>query len=109
VAIGLLFLLVPAFSSKGPQNLPPQLFGLFFIVIGGCMVALGWTAAICTFISGRYLAQRRRRMFSLVMAVVMCLMMPFGTILGIFTLIVLSRNSVQRLYREDSVRRPLGC
>jgi hypothetical protein len=29
---------------------------------------------------------------------VQCLFMPFGTILGVFTIIILSRESVQRLY-----------
>jgi hypothetical protein len=29
-----------------------------------------------------------------------CLFMPFGTLLGVFTIIVLQRDSVRRLYGE---------
>ena len=98
VAVGLALFLGPTFTAKGQNSLPPQWFGLIFVVIGCVFVALGWAAAICTFISGRYLAKRRKRMFSFVMAAFLCMFMPFGTVLGIFTIIVLSRESVQRLY-----------
>lgn len=55
---------------------------------------------MCTFISGRCLARRRNRLFSFVMAAFLCMFMPFGTVLGIFTIIVLSRESVKRLYES---------
>lgn len=101
VAIGMMLFLGSSFGVKGGNNMPPQWFGLIFVLIGGFMVIFGWTAAICTFISGRYLAKRRKRMFSFVMAAIMCMFMPFGTILGIFTILVLSRESVQRLYASE--------
>lgn len=99
VAVGLLFFFHPG-SGVGQKDLPPEWFGLIFVVIGGFFVLLGWTAAICTFISGRYLAKRRKRMFSFVMGAVLCMFMPFGTVLGVFTLIVLGRDSVRQLYLE---------
>ncbi len=100
VAIGLMLFHHRGFPNQAGQDVPPQWFGLVFVVVGGFFVLLGWTAAICTFISGRYLARRRKRLFSFVMAAILCMFMPFGTILGIFTLIVLSRESVQQLYRS---------
>jgi hypothetical protein len=36
-----------------------------------------------------------------VIACIECLFMPFGTILGVFTLIVLSRESVKKLFLSD--------
>lgn len=77
---------------------PPALFGLFFVGFGMLFVVLGWAMAVCTFLSGRYLAQRRNRMFSLVIAGLLCTFVPVGTVLGVFTLVVLSRESVRRLY-----------
>jgi hypothetical protein len=98
VAIGLMLFFHRGFPNQAQQGVPPHWFGLIFVVVGGLFVLFGWAAAICTFISGRYLARRRKRLFSFVMAAVLCMFMPFGTILGIFTLLVLSRESVQQLY-----------
>lgn len=98
VAVGLLLFFHRGFSNHGRQDVPPHWFGLIFVIVGGFFVLLGWGAAICTFVSGRYLARRRKRLFSFVMAAILCMFIPFGTILGVFTLIVLSRESVRQLY-----------
>ncbi len=99
VAMGVLLIVEPGFMTQGQKAPPPPaLFGYFFIVIGVTFSLLGWACAVCTLISGRYLAKRRKRMFSFVMAAILCMFFPFGTALGVFTIIVLSRESVQRLY-----------
>ncbi|MEY4484569.1 MAG: hypothetical protein RL693_2021 [Verrucomicrobiota bacterium] len=98
VGIGIMMVVQPEFMQGGKGSPPPVWFGYIFIVIGAFMVITGWTMAICTFISGRYLKKRKKRMFSFVVGAVQCLFMPFGTILGVFTIIILSRESVQRLY-----------
>ena len=101
VGMGLMILLNPEFLARGQKSPPPPpALGYLFILMGAVFVLAGWAAAICTLISGRMLAQRRRRMFSFVMAALLCAFMPFGTVLGIFTIIVLSRESVQRLYEQ---------
>ncbi len=40
----------------------------------------------------------RRRLFCLVVAGVECAFMPFGTVLGVFTIAVLMRESVKELF-----------
>ncbi len=85
--------------NGAPAGAPPPAFiGYLFASVGAFFVLLGWSLAVCTFISGRLLAKRRKRMFSFVMAALMCGFFPFGTALGIFTIIVLSRESVIRAY-----------
>ncbi|MFM6408142.1 MAG: hypothetical protein ACKPGT_27195, partial [Microcystis sp.] len=59
---------------------------------------LGEVFAIATIVSGRFLKRRQRYWFSFVMACILCLFTPLGTILGVFTIIVLSRQSVKELY-----------
>ena len=66
--------------------------------MGAGAMLLGWAVGILTLISGRAIARRRWRFFSLVMAGVNCASFPFGTLLGIFTFIVLLRASVRSLY-----------
>ena len=50
------------------------------------------------------IGRRRRRAFTLVVAIPRLIFIPYGTILSIFTLLVLERASVKQLYREASAR-----
>ena len=99
VAMGIMMLSDPKFLAPANSAPPPPAFlGWLFIAFPAMFILFGWAAAICTFISGRFIAKREKRMFSFVVGALLCMFMPFGTVLGIFTIIVLSRESVQRLY-----------
>lgn len=69
-------------------------FKWFYLFMGIILVA----ASILNIISGVFLRQRRHRMFSLVIAGLDCVQIPFGTALGVLTLIVLQRDSVRQSY-----------
>jgi hypothetical protein len=66
--------------------------------MGSIFVLAAWTISICTILSGRRIAQRRWQTFSIVMAAINCMIMPFGTVLGIFTIIALTRPEVKAMY-----------
>jgi hypothetical protein len=83
--------------NTGPNGPPPQ-FGYLFICMGSGFMFLGWALGILTLMSGRAIAKRKWRMFSLVIAGVNCASFPLGTLLGVFTFIVLLRASVRSLY-----------
>jgi hypothetical protein len=97
VAIGLAMVL-GAFKGKEP---PPPFLGWFFIILGGCFVLCGWALALAIIIAGRRLKKRVSRNYCLVVGVVECMIMPFGTILGVFTLIMLMRDSVRQLFATE--------
>jgi hypothetical protein len=59
---------------------------------------LSLVIGIFTIISGRKLGKQTGRTFSLVVAGINCAVFPFGTVLGVFTIIVLMRDSVRKLY-----------
>ena len=82
-------------DKNGP---PPEIFGWFLVIFGSVFILLGLTLALLIFLNGRFLARRTHYTFCQVAAGVECLMMPFGTVLGVFTLIVLSRESVKQLF-----------
>src|SRR5262245_26639032 len=65
----------------GPNNgpPPPREFGWFFIAGGSCAITIGWLTGILTILSGRYIQQQRKRVFSLVVAGVNCISFPIGT------------------------------
>ena len=101
--VGLAFVLNPPhMQGQGNEPFPPQLFGLFFMGIGGALVLFGWTLGVVTIMSGRRIAQRRSRTFSIVVAAINCAFMPFGTALGVFTLILLNKTEAQAQYGAGS-------
>jgi hypothetical protein len=97
-AMGVFMLYAAHHPGPGNQEPPPAIVGWIFIVLGALFFLAGLAMAICVLIAGRSLAQQRRYWFSLVVACIECLFMPFGTILGVFTIIVLSRESVKTLF-----------
>jgi hypothetical protein len=88
----------PDFWTDANQPAPPQQFvGVFRWVVGAFAV---WflASALLNLFSGMFLRSRRYRTFSMVVAGLNCLHIPLGTALGIFTFIVLGRDSVRQLY-----------
>ena len=97
LVLGLLLLFNP--KTFGPTNNPPPAFlGLFFVIFACIFILLGWAFAICLAYAGRCLGRRKKYTYCLVMAGVACMFMPFGTILGIFTIIVLMRPTVKTMF-----------
>lgn len=98
LVLGLFFVFgAKNFSSPG-QPAPPVFLGWIFIIMACVFITLGLTVAALILAAGRSLAGRKRYNFCLVIACVECLFMPFGTALGIFTIIVLNRSSVKLLF-----------
>jgi hypothetical protein len=79
-------------SSGGPP--PPDFMGWFFVGIGGAIILFGETLAVLTFLAARGIAERRSRVFALVVAGIHCLNMPLGTLFGVFAFVTLLRESV---------------
>jgi hypothetical protein len=97
--IGAIFVFVARRGTPKPgEELPPELLGWIFIGIGSFLFLLGIAMAICIFIAGRSLSHRKGHSFALVMACIECLFIPFGTILGVLTIVVLARESVKALF-----------
>ncbi|MHC4060618.1 MAG: hypothetical protein ACYSUC_05245 [Planctomycetota bacterium] len=92
-------------SSNG--HFPAFLFGLMFVLIPGFIMLCGWALAICLIIAGRQLAERKHYTFCLVTACISCIFMPFGTVLGVFTIIVLMRPSVKELFAANQSVSPV--
>jgi hypothetical protein len=81
-----------------PQAMPPKAFLDAFIWFYLFMGVLLLTGLVLNVLSGMFLLQKRNRLFSLIIGGLNCLQIPFGTALGVFTILVLSRDSVRQLY-----------
>jgi hypothetical protein len=98
-AVGVIFIFAARHGTAKPgEELPHEFLGWIFAVIGLVLFLVGIAMAICILIAGRSLARSKRYSFALVMACIECLFIPFGTILGVFTIVVLSRESVKALF-----------
>ncbi len=92
-----------AFSSKNGEP-PPEFFGWFLSGFGVMLMLIGWGVATLLFIAGRNLSNHRHHTFCMVVAAVACLFMPLGTILGVFTLVVLTQSGVKELFDAGTAR-----
>ena len=106
--IGAIFVFVARHGAPKPgEELPPEFLGWIFAGIGSFLFLVGIAMAICILIAGRCLSRRKGYSFALVMACIECLFVPFGTILGFFTIIALSRESVKALFSGTKPPAPL--
>lgn len=85
-------------GSFDGNNPPPLGFGWIFVIMGSLAMIFGWALGILMFISAGKLKKHESRTFCLVIAGIECLMMPLGTVLGVFTIVTLTKESVIRLF-----------
>lgn len=100
VVIGLTMIFHPSAFPSSPGSPPmPGDFGYLFVAMGSVAVLGGWTLAGLNIFAGRCLRDRKRYVLVLVVAGIDCLLaMPLGTVLGVFTFIVLTRPAVRALF-----------
>ncbi|HLX71993.1 MAG TPA: hypothetical protein VKV04_20450 [Verrucomicrobiae bacterium] len=93
--LGLILTLHP--ESLGKDQ-PPTWFGDFIVAFASAIILSGWIFAGLLAYAGHCLARRKHYTFCIVMAGISCMFMPFGTLLGIFSIVVLLRPSVKALF-----------
>ncbi len=76
----------------------PRAIGILFVIFSAIIIISGWTLAVLILIAGSRLKQRRSYNFCLVIAFLECLIVPLGTVLGVFTILNLTKDSVKELF-----------
>jgi len=95
--IGAMFVAAaPSPASQVPA--PPPEIGWIFILLSITVLLIGWAWAAALMAAGWFLGRYRHYLYCMVMGCSALLFQPFGTILGVFTIIVLLRPSVKRLF-----------
>lgn len=93
-----IFFIFTAVTKGDEESLMLGFMGMFFALFSMVFMISAWTIATLTLLSGRNLARRTRYRFCLIMAGVVCIFMPFGTVLGVFTILVLCKPQVKSLF-----------
>ncbi len=87
----------PEMLAQSP-NPPPEgfldLFVWFYVFFAAMMIVGG----VLNLLAANNLRKRRSRMFCMVVAGLNCLQFPFGTVLGVFTLVTLNRDTVRAMF-----------
>jgi hypothetical protein len=88
-------------SASSQQEIPPALISIISLVLA---VVLGMACAYtaCLFLAGYWLRHTRNMLFLQVLAALNCLAVPYGTVLGIFTFMVLQRSSAKQLFHKTT-------
>ncbi|HES59291.1 MAG TPA: hypothetical protein ENO18_02575 [Caldithrix sp.] len=84
-------------DPKLNEALPEAFFGILLAVFVIIFV-LGILFGIGQIVSGRLMKLRQMRWFSFTIGIINLLNIPYGTILGVFTIIVLEKDSVKQQY-----------
>jgi hypothetical protein len=85
--------------SQAPNGPPPFVGPMIFIIVGFAVMLIGTLAGL-TIWTGRNLARKKNYTFCFVIAAIICLSIPLGTALGVFTMVVLLRPSVKQIFEE---------
>ncbi len=86
----------PTSGSGGPGAWMTWIFG----ILGGAIALLATAATALKLLTAIRLKERRSRALCIVTAAISCLEIPYGTALGVMTIVVLSRPSVRELFDQ---------
>jgi xanthine/uracil/vitamin C permease (AzgA family) len=98
VAMGFFVEWITVHTPSGSQQAPPRGIGLFIAVFGLGFFLILIALAGLKFYAGLCIKRRKARGLCLVVAGVSCLGIPYGTVLGVFSFVVLTRTSVAALF-----------
>ncbi|MEG0186310.1 MAG: hypothetical protein RR704_22960 [Stenotrophomonas sp.] len=89
-------------GGNPPSPEDQQIVGWMFTVMGTCIVLGGLTLAGFMAYAGRCLSRQRRYLLCMIVAGLSCLFTPIGTILGVFSLVVLLRPQVKAAFAAST-------
>lgn len=97
MVMGIFFSLIPNSPSQTSQPSVGWMFG----ILGFGFFVLSVVFAILNFITAKRLEQRRGKAFCTVIAALNCMGIPYHTVLGVLTLVTLTRKSIVELFTKD--------
>jgi hypothetical protein len=80
---------------------PPPFVAWIFVAMGMGVFLTMVVSGILKALVYQRLRQRRSRIFCMVVAAFSCIWIPYGTLLGVFTFLVLARPSVVRAFEGE--------
>lgn len=85
-------------GAKNSATPPPEAIMDVIIWVYVAMAAMFFIGMVLNVLAAQFLKARRNRTYCMVVAGLNVLQVPFGTLLGVFTLLVLARDSVRQAF-----------
>jgi hypothetical protein len=93
-------------GESSQQPIPPAFLSILSVIFF-FLIAFVAAFAVCLFLAGYWLRRLRNKLFIQIMAGFSCLSLPYGTVLGVFTFMVLVRPSAKQLFAGTATPPPL--
>ena len=93
-------------GAMGSGDAPPGFVGGLFALIGFVAFIFMLALAALTAYAGKCLSEQKRYTFCIVIAAISCLSFPFGTALGVFTIVILQRPGVRQMFNQSPPPQP---
>lgn len=110
LGLGMLFGDFPVQPGSPPP--PDEVFGMvggIFVGVASAIIIAFWGLAALMVVTGRSLSARRRHTLCLVVAFLEAMLAPFGTVLGLLTILLLIQPTVRaRFEGETAPPEPTG-
>ncbi|NJK92913.1 MAG: hypothetical protein HC904_14485 [Blastochloris sp.] len=102
VAVGIAAItgLLDNHSSQG--SFPPMV-GWLFVVMGSVFILMGQCIAAFSIFCGRCIKKRQHYLCILITGCILCALFPFGTVIGVFTIILLNKPEIKKLFEKKSI------
>ncbi|MCL4275582.1 MAG: hypothetical protein KJZ77_17050 [Anaerolineales bacterium] len=91
---------IPKSMVQGDAFSPFTFLSIMFILLPIGIVVLGWMFAIAVSLNGYFIKTRHWHTYCLVVGGIETIFMPFGTILGIFPIILLTKPEIKVLFDQ---------
>ena len=89
---------MPSPTSSGAQAPPVIIFRIIAGVIG-LIIICGWTLGALTAYAGHCIKKRKHKLFIYIMAGINCIWIPYGTLLGVATILLFQWPEVQAEFK----------
>jgi hypothetical protein len=87
--------------SQGEYPSQYTLALFMFILLPTGVVVIGWMFAIAVALNGYYIKHRKWLKYCMVMSGIETIFTPIGTVLGVFTIILLTKPNIKNQFNQD--------
>lgn len=84
---------------------PPAFIGVLFVLIGALVICIIAAFGGCLLYTGKCFRERRHYIFCMVMSGLSCSSFPLGTVLGVFSIILLSKPEVRAEFETTVIEQ----